>query len=94
MINYIDKLNDSNTFLDFIQEELELSKNTFFTGSDLSSLEEWDSLAIMSFVSLLDSRFNISIDTDNLSKCKKPIDLYKLVKKKYRKWFKEKIVQL
>lgn len=85
MINYTDKLNDANTFLDFIQEELELSKNTFFTGRDLSSLEEWDSLAIISFVSLLDSRFNININTKSLSKCKKPIDLYKLVKKKYKK---------
>ena len=75
---------NEKTFLSFLEEKLELSKNSLINNSDLEKNEEWDSITIMSFVTLLDLEFNISVDADDLIKCKKPTDLYTLVNTLYK----------
>ncbi len=69
-------------FLNHIEDSLELTSGTLTKNinSELEEIEEWDSLAIMSFVSLLDETYQIEIDADILEKCKSPLDLYKLTK--------------
>ena len=77
------QLETEKIFLLFVEEALELtsgilSKNT---DSNLGEIEEWDSLSIMSFTSLIDQEFEVEIDTDVLLDCKTPSELYMLINK-------------
>lgn len=69
-------------FLSYVEEVLELTKGTLTQNinNQLEEIEEWDSLAIMSFVSLLDETYQIEIEADELEKCSSPLDLFKLTK--------------
>ena len=69
-------------FLSYVEEVLELTKGTLTQNinNHLEEIEEWDSLAIMSFVSLLDETYQIEIGADELEKCSSPLDLFKLTK--------------
>jgi len=84
MINVKEILDNKKFFFELVEKELELSEGALSSNTTLKNLEEWDSLAIMTFVTLLDSKFKININTDQLSKCKKPTDLYLFVKNKVK----------
>ena len=77
-------LKDQSLFFNLIEKELELSNDVLSKITFLEELEEWDSLAILTFVTLLDSKFKLNINTEQLNKCKKPTDLYLFVKKKLK----------
>ena len=77
-------IEDKSLFYDLVEKELELSNGILSKNKSLEDLEEWDSLAVLTFVTLLDSKFKININTEQLDNCKKPIDLYLFVKKKYK----------
>ena len=72
-------------FFNLDEKELELSDGILSKVNFLEELEEWDSLAILTFVTLLDSKFKLNINTEQLNNCKKPKDLYLFVKKNYNK---------
>ena len=78
-----DYLNNTNDFLSHIEEILELTVGilTNNINSKLDEIEEWDSLAIMSFVSFLDAELNIEIEADTLLECQSPQELFELTKK-------------
>ena len=74
-------LENEQTFFKLVEETLELTDNILLNNinTPLDEIEEWDSLAIMSFVSLLDIEFKIEIEAEKLEDCKYPKDLYDLV---------------
>ena len=80
MENY---LKNEETFFKLVEETLELTDDILLKNinTPLDDIEEWDSLAIMSFVSLLDIEFNIEIEAEKLEDCNCPKDLYNLVLK-------------
>ena len=77
------KLETQEIFLSFVEDSLELSSGTLINNPDaeLGDIEEWDSLSIMSFVSLLDIEFEIEVDADILMNCKSPGELFTLTSK-------------
>ena len=60
-----------------LQREEGLSSDT-----KLKDIEEWDSLAYISIISLYDKLFDFPITIDKLKKCKNIGDLIKLVSNK------------
>ena len=74
------KLETQEIFLSFLEDSLELSTGILKNNPDanLDDIDEWDSLSIMSFVSLLDVEFKIEIDADVLMNCKSPSELFSL----------------
>lgn len=66
------------------QEFLEHLKNALQRDEDLSEdmaladIEEWDSLSIISLISLYDSLFGIALSGNTLANCKIVGDLFKL----------------
>ncbi len=74
-------LENEQTFFKLVEETLELTDDILLNNinTPLDEIEEWDSLAIMSFVSLLDIEFKIEIEAEKLEDCKCPKDLYNLV---------------
>ena len=77
------KLETEEIFLSFVEEALELTSGVLAENIniDLEEIEEWDSLSIMSFVSLLDVEFNIEADADDLLNCKTPSELFNFTSK-------------
>ncbi|RDU73852.1 acyl carrier protein [Helicobacter anseris] len=59
-------------------EALELS-------TKLNEIEEWDSLAIVSMISLYDTLFHLSVTGNELRNCKSVQDLVDIVKDKLSK---------
>ena len=74
-------LENEQSFFKLVEETLELTDDILLKNinTPLDEIEEWDSLAIMSFVSLLDIEFKIEIEAEELEDCKCPKDLYNLV---------------
>lgn len=76
-------LDNEKSFLTYVEKTLELTPGILSNNLDehLEDIEEWDSLAIMSFITLLDSDYQIEIEIDALEDCKNPKDLFKLTNK-------------
>ena len=76
-------LETEEIFLSFVEDTLELTTGILSKNIDmnLDGIEEWDSLSIMSFVSLIDVEFKIEVDADVLISCKTPSELFKLTNK-------------
>lgn len=64
-----------NHIKDAIQRDEELSADMA-----LEELEEWDSLAIVSMISLYDSLFSLTVTGNDLRECKKVEDLIQIAK--------------
>ena len=79
----MNNLETEEIFLSFVEDTLELTSGVLSKNSDkdLIEIEEWDSLSIMSFVTLLDVEFKIEVDADILVNCKTPNELFKLTNK-------------
>ena len=72
---------DEKTFLINMEELLELDAETLSTSIELTSLEQWDSLAFVSFLAMADSKYNTKVIPSELRQCKTVGDLMKLVAK-------------
>ena len=71
-----------NTFLLSFEKELEVKKGTFKESKILNKIPQWDSLAVMTFISFANKKFKRNVNPDSLSKCKTVGDLGKLLKLK------------
>jgi len=71
-----------NIFLSSFEKTLEVKKGTFKENKQLNKIPEWDSLAVMTFISFVNKKLKKSVNTQNLTKCKTPGDLGKLLKLK------------
>ncbi|MDG3443003.1 phosphopantetheine-binding protein [Nitrospirillum amazonense] len=68
-----------NEFLAALDEMLELDPGTLKGGETLDDIDSWDSLAVISFIALVDEKFNTVVAGEDLAKAKTVDDLLALV---------------
>lgn len=66
---------DRKDFLLALDEMLELDAGTLQGDEELESLEGWDSLAVISFIALVDERIGIVVEGEKLAKARTVSDL-------------------
>lgn len=66
-------------FLEMLTEILEADAGTIKGDEDLENLENWDSLAVITFIAAVDEKMNFVVSGDQLSKAKTVGDLMALV---------------
>ncbi len=72
----------SKEFISEFAQIVEQDPKDLHNEFDLTSLEEWDSLAAISVIVLVDNYFNIVLDSDMLTSIKTMNDLYGLIEKR------------
>lgn len=72
---------DERTFLADMEELLEVDVGALTSQTELASIEQWDSLAFVSFLAMADSKYGIKVAPSELRQCKTVGDLMKLVHK-------------
>ncbi|MFN1266578.1 acyl carrier protein [Pseudomonas lundensis] len=65
----------SDTILRLIEESMEADENTVSFGQVL----EWDSIAVVTFMALVDERLGKTISADRLNKCETVDEVVELV---------------
>jgi len=73
---------DKKQFLEKLEAMLEIPKDTLNPRVELRTLGVWDSLAVLSFIALVDESLGIALNGSNVSKAKTVQDLIDLVKDK------------
>jgi len=66
---------NAKEFLLALDELLELDAGTLTGGEPLESLENWDSLAVISFIAMVDEKLSLVIEGAKLAKAKTVADL-------------------
>jgi acyl carrier protein len=66
-------------FLQIVSEALEKEIQNIQITDHFKEYEEWDSLAILSIMALIEENFGTTISRDNLNKCQTLEDLFKIV---------------
>lgn len=66
-------------FLAELDAMLELDAGTLTGAEALDGIDSWDSLAVISFIALVDERFNTVVAGEDLAKAKTIDDLLALV---------------
>lgn len=66
-------------FLEMLTEILEADAGTIKGDEDLENLENWDSLAVITFIAAVDEKMNFVVSGEQLSKAKTVGDLMALV---------------
>ena len=72
---------DEKAFLANMEELLEIDAGSLKVTVELTNLEQWDSLAFVSFLAMADSKYGIKVAASELRQCKTVGDLMKLVHK-------------
>lgn len=67
-------------FLIFFSNSLDLEKDEVNSDSKLESLWQWDSVGKLSFLSDLNSKFNITINSDQLNNFQTVYDIFVYIK--------------
>lgn len=70
---------DKNTFYRRLDEMLELAPGTVQGSNVLAELEAWDSLAVMSFIAMVDTHYSVSLAAKAITACRTADDLASLV---------------
>lgn len=70
---------EKREFLKKIEEIIEADEDILNGSEFLSELEDWDSLAVMSFISMVDFNFSITLEAEKITGCKTVNDLYSLL---------------
>lgn len=65
----------SNQILRLIEESMEADENTISLGQTL----DWDSIAVITFMSLVNERLDKTISSDRLNKCETVDEVVELV---------------
>jgi acyl carrier protein len=71
-------MNDSRLFA-AMDELLELDVGSVKRDVLLSDLPEWDSMAVVGFIAMVDEKFGIVLSANRLRECKTTTDLAQLV---------------
>ena len=66
-------------FLAHLDDMLELDPGTLTGDEQLSDIPEWDSLAVISFIALVDEQFEIILEGEKLAEAKSLADLISLL---------------
>lgn len=70
---------NAKDFLLALDEMLELDPGTLKGDEALDDLDNWDSLAVISFIALVDEKFGMVVEGQKLAKAKSVADLLALV---------------
>ena len=74
---------NQNKFLDNFKEALELeSENEISLADSFKDLDEWDSLARLSLIAMLDEEYEVELESEDFDKLNTLEDLYLFVKSK------------
>jgi acyl carrier protein len=71
---------DRETFLPLLDEALEVPPGTLKGPEKLEDLENWNSMAMVSFVALVDEHFNYTVSPRQFVNCETVDDLLALIK--------------
>ena len=66
-------------FLRKMEDVLEVSSGTISGDENLQSVANWDSMAALTFMSLVDHEFGITLTGNQLQQCRTTSDLIKLL---------------
>lgn len=66
---------DTKQFLLELDEMLELDPGTLTGTEELESLDGWDSLAVISFIALVDEKLGLVVEGERLARAKTVADL-------------------
>lgn len=69
-------------FIEKIEEIVELDAGTLHGDEQLIDLEGWDSLAVMSFIAMVDSELNTTLEAVKITSSQTVNDLVQLVHEK------------
>lgn len=72
-------------FLDLFKEVLEIEDKEISLNDEFREYDEWDSLAYLSVIAMLDDEFEIVIETEDFKKIRTVGDLLKEVKERTNK---------
>jgi len=67
-------------FLTMMDELLEQAPGTIHAEDQLSDLEDWDSLALMSFMAKVNTKYGLILSPQRITQCKTVNDLEELTK--------------
>lgn len=71
---------DRQSFLPLLDEALEVPPGTLQGPEKLEDLENWNSMAMVSFVALVDEHFNYTVSPRQFVNCETVDDLLALIK--------------
>ena len=72
-------------FSDLFKEDLEIGDKEISLNDEFREYDEWDSLAYLSVIAMLDDEFEIVIETEDFKKIRTVGDLLKEVKERTNK---------
>jgi acyl carrier protein len=75
---------DKPAFYKQMDDLLEASPGTVHGLDELAALESWDSLAVMSFIAMADSKYGVSFSAKAITACRTVDDLAALVEANLR----------
>jgi acyl carrier protein len=67
---------DNSCFLEMMSELLKLDGCRLDGTESLKTFEPWDSIAVLEYLALLDSRFDLRMSIEEIARCKTFNDLY------------------
>lgn len=67
------------TVVDMLSQSMELPAGRLTGSETLSEIEAWDSLALLSFMALVDSKCGIALSPDTLLQCEAIPDVEALI---------------
>ncbi len=70
-----------NKFLDLVKEILEIEDREISLSDNFRDYEEWDSLANLSFIAMLDDEFNVVIGTERFKELTTLGDVFNEIQK-------------
>lgn len=68
-------------FLQLLEEVIEAEPGTLKGDERLRDLERWDSLAVMSYIALVDEQLGISVSAQSIAEARTVSDLVALVER-------------
>lgn len=71
---------DRQTFLQHLDELLDLPLGTLKGPERIESLENWNSMAVVGYIAMVDEHFNYSISPRQFANCNNVNDLLGLIK--------------
>jgi acyl carrier protein len=72
-------------FLNRIEEIIEVDAGSLNGDEVLDDLEDWDSLAVMGFIAMVDKHFGITLDAEKIGQCRSVNELCDLLGNKVSK---------
>lgn len=69
-------------YLALLEEVLEITPGSLNGNESLDSLENWDSLAVVSFIALIDENLDLTLSPERIAKAKSVADLLAMAQDK------------